>query len=91
MGYCIVNVDGVITNIIIADELFAESIGALPSYEGARIGCSYSPPKPIPTPTIEDLAAENKLLKAQLKAQSDRSDFIEDCIAEMATVVYGGV
>lgn len=91
MEYCIVNVDGVITNIIIADELFAESIGALPSYGGAMIGCSYSPPEPIPTPTIEDLAAENKLLKAQLQAQSDRSDFIEDCIAEMATVVYGGV
>ena len=40
MEYCIVNVDGVIINIIIADELFAESIGALPSYEGAMIGCS---------------------------------------------------
>lgn len=28
------------------------------------------------------------LLKAQLKAQTERSDFIEDCIAEMAGVVY---
>lgn len=34
---------------------------------------------------------EVKLLKAQLQAQTERSDFIEDCIAEMATVVYGGV
>lgn len=34
------------------------------------------------------LRAENKLLKAQVRAQSDRSDFIEDCIAEMAGVVY---
>lgn len=32
--------------------------------------------------------AENKLLKAQLQAQSDRADFIEDCIAEMATLIY---
>ena len=38
-----------------------------------------------------DIVAENKLLKAQLQAQSDRSDFIEDCIAEMAIQVYGGV
>jgi cell division protein FtsB len=38
-----------------------------------------------------ELAAENNLLKAQIKAQSDRSDFVEDCIAEMATQVYGGV
>lgn len=38
-----------------------------------------------------DLISENTLLKAQIQAQSDRSDFVEDCIAEMATVVYGGV
>ena len=44
--------------------------------------------KPEKTTTIEDLKNENKLLKAQLKAQTDRSDFIEDCIAEMAEVVY---
>ena len=41
--------------------------------------------------TVEDLQQENKLLKAQIKAQTERSDFIEDCIAEMATQVYGGV
>lgn len=37
------------------------------------------------------LTSENSLLKVQIQAQSDRSDFVEDCIAEMATVVYGGV
>lgn len=31
---------------------------------------------------------ENILLKAQLKAQTDRCDFIEECIAEMAVQVY---
>lgn len=41
--------------------------------------------------TEKDLIRENKLLKAKLQAQIDRSDFIEDCIAEMATQVYGGV
>ena len=34
--------------------------------------------------TIDDIV----LLKAQLQAQTERSDFIEDCIAEMAGVVY---
>lgn len=49
-------------------------------------------PEPEPEPTeTEQLRAENKLLKAQIQAQSDRADFIEDCIAEMATQVYGGV
>lgn len=42
--------------------------------------------KPI---TIEDIQSENKLLKLQLQAQTDRSDFLEDCLAEMATIVYG--
>lgn len=45
-----------------------------------------APPKP--PKTLEELERENKLLKAQLQAQSDRADFIEDCIAEMAMQVY---
>ena len=46
-------------------------------------------PKPSkPQPTITDLMKENELLKAQIKAQSDRNDFMEDCIAEMAMQVY---
>lgn len=51
----------------------------------------FVPGEPSSRPTIEQLQKENKMLKAQLQAQVDRSDFIEDCIAEMATVVYGGV
>ena len=43
---------------------------------------------PLPQPTITDLIKENELLKAQIKAQSDRNDFMEDCIAEMAMQVY---
>ena len=45
-------------------------------------------PQPEPLPTISDLMKENELLKAQIKAQSDRNDFMEDCIAEMAMQVY---
>ena len=43
--------------------------------------------KPTPMSNAE-LEAENKLLKAQIAAQSDRADFVEDCIAEMAMQVY---
>ena len=46
------------------------------------------PELPLPQPTIIDLMKENELLKAQIKAQSDRNDFMEDCIAEMAMQVY---
>lgn len=41
--------------------------------------------------THKELQKENEFLKAQIQAQSNRSDFVEDCIAEMATMVYGGV
>lgn len=37
---------------------------------------------------IEDLESDNALLKQQLKAASDQNDFLEDCIAEMAKIVY---
>lgn len=38
--------------------------------------------------TNAELEAENTMLKAQVKAVADRNEFVEDCIAEMATVVY---
>lgn len=48
--------------------------------------------QPEPTPSIpeevEALKNENFMLKAQIQAMSDRNDFIEDCIAEMAMQVY---
>ena len=37
---------------------------------------------------IETLESDNALLKQQLKAASDQNDFLEDCIAEMAGIVY---
>lgn len=55
---------------------------------------------PLPAPEVEGtteptteervaaLEEENTLLKAQVAAQSDQMDFYEDCIAEMAMVVY---
>lgn len=77
-------------------ESLPEGEGPLRVVNGEVVRFPLSPPpQPEPEPenpiTLEELQKENKLLKAQLQAQVDRSDFIEDCIAEMATVVYGGV
>lgn len=95
MEFCVLDSKGVISNILCFDSYeAAESFNVVPSYKGAKIGDVYDETKvipPEPKPTLELLAQENKLLKAQLKAQTERSDFIEDCIAEMATQVYGGV
>jgi len=43
--------------------------------------------KPL-TDQMDELKQENILLKAQNNAISERADFIEDIIAEMAMVVY---
>ena len=55
---------------------------------------TWTEPKPEsePSTTTEDrvatLESENKALKAQISAQSEQMDFYEECIAEMASVVY---
>lgn len=92
MNYCIIE-DGVIINMIVADADFAAEIGALPGYDGAAIGGAYDPPEPEPEPPTTDervakLEAENKLLREQVNAQADQAEFYEECIAEMATIVY---
>lgn len=43
MNYLIVK-DGIVDNIIVADEAFAAETGALPWYGGAEIGKAYDPP-----------------------------------------------
>lgn len=67
--------------------------------DGIMTATSWTPgeiPKPEPEPEpvkpidgrVTELEAENKLLTAQIEAQSDQLDFYEDCIAEMASIVY---
>lgn len=55
-----------------------------------EMDADYVPPEVNPTDTerILQLESEKKLLTAQVQALSDRNDFMEDCIAEMATIVY---
>lgn len=77
MGFCNITVeDGVVTALTVNQEALDAYLKEHPDVE---------PEKPV---TVEDLQAENKLLRAQVQAQTERSDFIEDCIAEMAGVVY---
>lgn len=55
-----------------------------------EMDADYVPPevKPTDEERISKLESEKKLLTAQVQALSDRNDFMEDCIAEMATIVY---
>lgn len=79
-GFCVIEHDGeTVTSCTWDEDVYQAYIAALPD--------------PVdPPPTTEErvaaLEAENKLLKEQVSAQADQAEFYEDCIAEMATVVY---
>lgn len=45
-------------------------------------------PKPVIQKTNAELESENAKLKQQVSALADQQSFYEDCIAEMAEVVY---
>lgn len=61
--------DNIITNIIVCDsDEAAAQFGAVPSYDGARIGDPYNPPPaPDPEPTeVEQLRAQVADLQNQI-------------------------
>ena len=76
--------NGTLINCIVADNEFAALYAATHGYTIEE--------DPIDEPKqkdpLEALAAENTKLKAQLKLQSEHQTFLEDCILEMADVVY---
>ena len=45
-------------------------------------------PEPVIPPTNEELAAENKRLKAQMEMQAKNITFLENCLLEMGDIVY---
>ena len=76
-GFCTFTVqDGAVTALAVDQE-------ALDAYNAEHP--EVEPEKPV---TVEDLQAENKLLKEQVSALSTQADFHEECIVEMANIVY---
>ena len=64
-------------------DMTAEEIAEL-----EKLATEMPAPEPTPEERIAALEAENKLLKEQVSAQADQAEFYEECIAEMAAVVY---
>lgn len=76
-GFCTLTVqDGAVTALVVDQE-------ALDSYNAEHP--EVEPEKPV---TVEDLQAENKRLKAQMELQSQKHTMLEDCLLEMADIVY---
>lgn len=88
MNYFVLDSAGIIVDqFFCEDPSLASELGGIPAVSGFGIGDRLYG-SPFYDKQISDLETENALLKAQLRAQTERSDFIEDCIAEMATQVY---
>lgn len=76
-GFCTITVqDGAVTALVVDQE-------ALDAYNAEHP--DVEPEKPV---TVEDLQAENKRLKAQMELQSQQQTMLEDCLLEMADIVY---
>lgn len=76
-GFCTLTVqDGAVTAVEVDKE-------ALDAYNAEHP--EVEPEKPV---TVEDLQAENKRLKAQMELQSQQHTMLEDCLLEMADIVY---
>lgn len=65
-----------------------ETIAKAEAYKGEYTVEDDGEPEPVIPPINDELAAENKLLKQQVSALTEQQSFYEDCIAEMAAVVY---
>ena len=95
--------NGVVVNVMVLyPPSAAEFEGAVPceelpvavgdTYDGEhfyRGGEKLDSPLAVAQQEAKALKEDIPMLKAQIQAISDRNDFVEDCIAEMATVVYG--
>lgn len=76
-GFCALTIeDGAVTALAVDQE-------ALDAYNAEHP--EVEPEKPV---TMEDLQAENKRLKAQMELQSQQQTMLEDCLLEMADIVY---
>lgn len=78
MDYLIIT-DNIITNIIVcASDEAAAQFGAMPSYDGARIGDPYDPPPPPepepPAPTLDERVTS---LETEKASQADVDELNE--------------
>lgn len=94
MIYYIARIDN--DNIILGFAPFEDrpyiTVEELPEGDGPLMctedGTLYRGPIPQEPVLPPDPMEEIKILKQQVKAASDQNEFLEDCIAEMAEIVY---
>lgn len=82
------NIQQVFSSVALGWSEANETIAKAEAYNGKYTVEDDGEPEPTIPPTNGELAAENKLLRQQVSALTEQQSFYEDCIAEMAEVVY---
>ena len=90
MKCAVLSVNGIITNLIVCDSVEqAQKFGALPAKDDARIGEFYTAPNPEDFPTSPPTFEERlMLLEAKNEALTQSNHFLEECLVEIANVIY---
>ena len=65
-----------------------EEIAKSEAYNGEYEIVDDGEPEPVIPPTNDELATENKRLKAQMEMQAQNITFLENCLLEMGDIVY---
>lgn len=82
------NIEQVFSAVMLGWSEANEKIAKAEAHNGEYTIEDDGEPEPVIPPTNDELASENKLLKQQVSALTEQQSFYEDCIAEMASVVY---
>lgn len=65
-----------------------EKIAKTEAYNGEYTIEDDGEPEPVIPPANDELAEENKRLKAQMEMQAQNITFLENCLLEMGDIVY---
>lgn len=65
-----------------------EKIAKVEAYNGEYTIEDDGEPEPVIPPANDELAEENKRLKAQMEMQAQNITFLENCLLEMGDIVY---
>ena len=65
-----------------------EKIAKAEAYNGEYTIEDDGKPEPVIPPTNDELAEENKRLKAKMEMQAQNITFLENCLLEMGDIVY---
>lgn len=82
------NIEQVFSSVALGWNEGNETIAKAEAYNGEYTIEDDGEPEPVIPPANDELAEENKRLKAQMEMQAQNITFLENCLLEMGDIVY---